>query len=97
MANARQAYVLSQRLAAEPGFAAQAARGARPQRLLWASTSTKNPAYSETLYVDELIGPDTVNTMPPATVDAFRSVRDVRLTLADSSGASAGFFPTSPP
>ena len=89
VANARQAYVLSQRLAAEPEFVAQAARGVRPQRLLWASTSTKNPAYSETLYVDELIGPDTVNTMPPATVDAFRSVRDVRLTLAESPEESA--------
>lgn len=46
--------------------------GGRAQRLLWASTSTKNPAYPDTLYVDELIGPDTVNTMPPATIDAFR-------------------------
>lgn len=46
--------------------------GARVQRLLWASTSTKNPAYPDTLYVDELIGPDTVNTMPPRTIDAFR-------------------------
>ena len=89
VANARQAYVLSQRLAAEPEFAAQAARGARPQRLLWASTSTKNPSYPETLYIDELIGPDTVNTMPPATVDAFRSAQDVRLTLADAPEESA--------
>jgi transaldolase len=47
-------------------------RGARVQRLLWASTSTKNPAYPDTLYVDELIGPDTVNTMPPKTIGAFR-------------------------
>lgn len=46
--------------------------GARSQRLLWASTSTKNPAYPDTIYVDELIGPDTVNTMPPSTIDAFR-------------------------
>ncbi|MBX7250894.1 MAG: transaldolase [Candidatus Promineofilum sp.] len=53
-------------------FAALWARGARPQRLLWASTGTKNPAYSDTLYIDELIGPETVSTMPPQTVDAFR-------------------------
>ena len=53
-------------------FADLAARGAKPQRVLWASTSTKNPAYSDTLYVDELVGPNTVNTMPPATIDAFR-------------------------
>ncbi len=45
--------------------------GARPQRLLWASTSTKNPAYRDVMYVEELIGPDTVNTIPPATMDAF--------------------------
>ena len=50
---------------------ALAAKGARPQRALWASTSTKNPSYPELLYVDTLIGPDTVNTMPDATVDAF--------------------------
>src|SRR5919108_1018200 len=49
-----------------------AALGARPQRVLWASTSTKNPQYRDVLYVEELIGPDTVNTMPPATLEAFR-------------------------
>ena len=52
--------------------AAFRAPGARPQRLLWASTGAKNPAYSELLYVDSLVGPDTVNTMPPATYEAFR-------------------------
>jgi transaldolase len=46
--------------------------GARPQHLLWASTGTKNPAYSDVVYVEELVGPDTVNTMPEATLDAFR-------------------------
>ncbi len=45
--------------------------GARPQRCLWASTSTKDPEYSDVLYVDSLVGPKTVNTLPPATVDAF--------------------------
>jgi transaldolase/glucose-6-phosphate isomerase len=54
------------------GFAALRQRGARVQRPLWASTSTKNPAYSDILYVENLIGPETVNTMPPETIDAFR-------------------------
>ncbi|MEZ4516085.1 MAG: transaldolase family protein [Chloroflexota bacterium] len=53
-------------------FADLAARGVPVQRLLWASTSTKNPAYKDTLYIDELIGPETVTTIPPATIDAFR-------------------------
>ena len=53
-------------------FSSLAARGARPQRVLWASTSTKNPDYRDVLYVEELIGPQTVNTVPPATIEAFR-------------------------
>lgn len=89
VANARQAFQLSLRLAEEPEFQAQAARGARPQRLLWASTSTKNPDYSATLYVDELVGPNTVNTMPPATVDAFRSVSSVQSVIGDDPEGSA--------
>src|SRR5262249_47095444 len=59
-------------------------KGARPQRLLWASTGTKNPAYSDVLYVEELIGPDTVNTMPPATMDAFRDHGKVRMSLEEN-------------
>jgi transaldolase/transaldolase/glucose-6-phosphate isomerase len=55
--------------------------GAAVQRLLWASTSTKNPAYPDTLYVDSLIGPETVNTMPPETIDAFRDHGKVAYTL----------------
>jgi len=58
--------------------------GAQSQRLLWASTGTKNPNYSDVLYVEELIGPDTVNTMPPATLDAFRDHGRVRLTLTQN-------------
>jgi transaldolase/glucose-6-phosphate isomerase len=58
--------------------------GAQTQRLLWASTGTKNPNYSDVLYVEELIGPDTVNTMPPATLDAFRDHGRVRLTLTEN-------------
>ena len=54
------------------GWEALAAKGAHTQRVLWASTSTKNPQYRDVLYVEELIGPETVNTMPPATLEAFR-------------------------
>jgi transaldolase len=72
VANAKLAYARYQQLFQGDAFAQLAARGAQPQRVLWASTSTKNPAYPDTLYVDELVGPNTVNTMPPATVDAFR-------------------------
>jgi len=72
IANARLAYQLFRRMFAGERWAALAARGARLQRPLWASTSTKNPAYRDVVYVEELIGPDTVNTMPPATIEAFR-------------------------
>jgi transaldolase/glucose-6-phosphate isomerase len=73
IANAKMAYRHFQEFSAQERWRRLAAHGARPQRLLWASTSTKNPAYRETVYVEELIGPDTVNTMPPATLDAFRT------------------------
>jgi transaldolase/glucose-6-phosphate isomerase len=72
VANAKLAYQRYQRLFAGPRWQALAAKGAKVQRLLWASTGTKNKAYSDVLYVEELIGPDTINTMPPATIDAFR-------------------------
>lgn len=71
IANCKLAYAEFKRITAGPRWKTLAARGARPQRVLWASTSTKNPAYPDTLYVDELIGPETVNTMPPETVKAF--------------------------
>ncbi len=71
VANAKLAYRRYQELFEGDAFGALAARGAQPQRVLWASTSTKNPAYSDVLYVEELIGPNTVNTMPPETIDAF--------------------------
>jgi transaldolase / glucose-6-phosphate isomerase len=60
-----------------------AAKGARKQRVLWASTSTKNPHYRDVMYVEELIGPDTVNTMPPATMDAFRDHGRLRASLEE--------------
>jgi transaldolase len=70
IANAKMAYQAFERLRREPAFAEQERRGARVQRPLWASTSTKDPNLSDTLYVDHLIGADTVNTVPPKTLDA---------------------------
>jgi transaldolase len=72
VAGTRLIYQNFKRLFGSDRFKALAAKGARVQRPLWASTGTKNPAYSDIEYVDELIGPDTVNTMPPATMDAYR-------------------------
>ena len=71
VANARLAYALYESRMKGPRFAPLAAKGANSQRPLWASTGTKNPAYPDTLYVDELVGPETVNTVPPATLTAF--------------------------
>lgn len=81
IANAQLAYQEYQEIFGSTHFAALRAAGARPQRLLWASTSTKNPAYPDLLYVDRLIGPDTVNTMPPATYAAFRDHGTIAPTL----------------
>ena len=72
IANAQLAYQLFKEMFSGDRWAKLAAKGARLQRPLWASTSTKNPAYRDVIYVEELIGPDTVNTMPPATVIAFK-------------------------
>jgi transaldolase len=72
IANAKLAYRLFQSEIATPRWKALASKGATVQRPLWASTSTKNPAYRDVMYVEQLIGPDTVNTMPPQTIDAFR-------------------------
>jgi transaldolase len=71
IANAKLAYAKYQEIFGGERFAALKAAGARPQRPLWASTGTKNPAYPDTLYVDTLVGPDTVNTMPGKTMAAF--------------------------
>ena len=81
IANAKLAYRRFVRLMAEPDIAAQLKRGARPQRPLWASTSTKNPAFRDVLYVESLIGKDTVNTVPPETLDAFLYHGEARSTL----------------
>lgn len=88
IANAKVAYQRYLELIASPRWRALAAAGATPQRLLWASTGTKNPDYSDVLYVEGLIGPDTVNTMPPKTMDAFRDHGRVAPTLTeDPAGA----------
>ncbi len=81
IANAKLAYRDYKRLFSGERWERLAAKGAKPQRLLWASTGTKNKAYSDVLYVEELIGPNTVNTVPPATLDAFRGHGKVRDTL----------------
>jgi len=88
VANAKLAYQRYRRLFDGERWEKLKMRGAQPQRLLWASTSTKNEAYSDVLYVKELIGPDTVNTMPPSTMDAFRDHGRVRATLASDIGAA---------
>jgi transaldolase/glucose-6-phosphate isomerase len=88
IANAKLAYAWYQEFIASDRWQKLAAKGAQPQRLLWASTGTKNPDYPDTLYVDELIGPETVNTMPPKTMDAFRDHGAVEVTLTkDIDGA----------
>jgi transaldolase len=81
VANAKLAYQLFLSRFSGPRWQALAARGARVQRPLWASTSTKDPSLPDTLYVDELIGPDTVNTMPDATIDAFEDHGTVARTV----------------
>ena len=88
IANARLAYRLAMSSFSGRRWHALAARGARVQRPLWASTSTKNPAYRDVIYVEELIGPETVNTLPPATLDAFRDHGETRRTV-DADLASA--------
>lgn len=81
VANAKIAYQRYLSLFTSPRFQPLAAAGARPQRLLWASTSTKNPAYHDLMYVEPLIGPNTVNTLPPATFDAFNDHGKIAATV----------------
>jgi transaldolase len=104
VANAKLAYQLFEQRFAGPRWEALAAKGARLQRPLWASTSTKNPAYPSTLYVDELIGPHTVNTLADASVEALRrgegnqradtvmaDVDAAHQVIADLAGAGVDF------
>jgi transaldolase / glucose-6-phosphate isomerase len=88
IANAKLAYRMYREIIGGPRWQALARRGAQTQRLLWASTSTKNPAYRDVLYVEELIGPDTVNTIPPATFDAFRDHGFPRASLEEDVAAA---------
>ncbi len=90
IANAKVTYKRYKEILQGEGWQALAGRGARPQRLLWASTSTKNPDYPDVRYVDELIGADTVNTIPPATLDAFRDHGKARNSLEEDVEAAAG-------
>jgi transaldolase/glucose-6-phosphate isomerase len=90
IASAKAAYQMFKKTFSGPRWEKLAARGARPQRLLWASTGTKNKAYPDTLYVDTLIGPMTVNTMPPETMDAFRDHGNPKAnTIEDDVAGSA--------
>lgn len=81
IANAKMAYARFGEIFGGDSFASLRAKGARVQRVLWASTGTKDPAFSDVLYVEELIGPDTVNTLPIATLDAFRDHGRPRRTI----------------
>jgi transaldolase/glucose-6-phosphate isomerase len=83
IANAKLAYQLSKKIYGDERWQRLAQKGAQTQRLLWASTGTKNKAYSDVLYVEELIGADTVNTIPPATMDAFRDHGRLRPSLEE--------------
>jgi transaldolase / glucose-6-phosphate isomerase len=90
IANGKQTYVSYQKLFSSDNarWKVLAGKGAHTQRVLWASTSTKNPAYSDVMYVEELIGQDTVNTIPPATLDAFRDHGHPRASLTENLEAA---------
>ena len=92
IANAKLAYRLFAQKFAGPRWQALAKQGARVQRPLWASTSTKNPEYRDVMYVEELIGPDTVDTMPPATIDAFRDHGIVERAVDKKIAAAEGLL-----
>lgn len=88
IANAKMAYARYHEIFSGPRWEGLAAKGAHTQRLLWASTSTKNPSYRDVMYVEELIGEATVDTIPPATLDAFRDHGKVRASLIDQLEAA---------
>jgi transaldolase/glucose-6-phosphate isomerase len=97
IANAKLAYQLSKKIYAEERWQRLAQQGAQTQRLLWASTGTKNKAYSDVLYVEELIGADTVNTIPPATMDAFRNHGHPRASLEEDIAGAKTVMDALPP
>ena len=88
IANGKQTYQRYLKIFGSDRWKKLAAKGAQTQRVLWASTSTKNPSYSDVMYVDELIGADTVNTIPPATFDAFRDHGHPRASLTENVEAA---------
>jgi len=88
IANGKLTYQRYQTIFSGPRWEALASKGAQTQRVLWASTSTKNPEYRDVMYVEELIGPNTVDTMPPATVDAFRDHGRLRNSLMENVAGS---------
>jgi transaldolase / glucose-6-phosphate isomerase len=96
IANAKLAYQLSKKIYSDERWQRLAQQGAQTQRLLWASTGTKNKAYSDVLYVDELIGPDTVNTMPPPTMDAYRDHGRARYSLEEDIAGAEGVMDALP-
>jgi transaldolase len=92
IASACRAYAIYEEVIATPRWKALAGRGGRPQRLLWASTSAKDPTYSPVKYVEELIAPDTVNTMPLETINAYRRMGEPELRLEEQIAPAAEVF-----
>ncbi|HEV3478874.1 MAG TPA: transaldolase [Gaiellaceae bacterium] len=92
VANAKLAYQRYKEIFSGPRWEALAAKGASPQRCLWASTSTKNPEYRDVMYIEELIGSETVNTMPKETIEAFQDHGEVRLTLEEGLDEAGRLF-----
>jgi len=92
IANAKLAYQSYKKIFSGPRWSALDARGAQSQRVLWASTSTKDPSFPDTYYVAELIGPDTVDTIPPATLDAFRDHGKPRASLEEDIAGARGIM-----
>ena len=92
VANAKLAYQRYKEIFSGPRWQALAERGASTQRCLWASTSTKNPAYRDVMYVEQLIGPETVNTMPKETIEAFQDHGEVRPTLEEGLDEAERLF-----
>ncbi len=92
IANAKAAYKEFKRIFGSERFQRLAAKGARPQRVLWASTSTKNPKYRDVIYAEELIGPDTVDTAPPATIEALKDHGQIRASLEEGLDEAAALI-----
>ena len=92
IASAKMAYSIYKRIFGSERFQSLAAKGANPQRVLWASTGTKNPDYSDVKYVEALIGPDTINTLPPETLDAYRDHGNPAPRLEEGLDQAAGIL-----